>query len=144
MINAELTAELEAVFAKVGNVAQLVDIEAERWLRNVAGVYVTTDGRDRAWWWKSLAVPCRHIRYEDDGLSVLRDLLKDRTIDTDKVFLVVTDDSPPPWSIYVGVTDDLLRGLRHCRFFEFFLAAQDVGWIIFDTHHSELVVVGPP
>lgn len=91
------------------------------------------------WWWTVLGDGTTTHRYGDqDGLEVLEALLPA----ADEVTLVVTDDESRPWPALRGPLGELLRMLREMRYVEFFVVPPDTGWVVFDTHHNELVVVG--
>lgn len=137
MIDEELLAELEVAVREVGGIHSLSEGEAAACVNELANVFVT-DSKCQ-WWWESLKKPSKHIAYEsNDGLAILATLIEQES----PVVLVVTDDSLPPWPVYLGSMEGVIAVLRECRFFEFFLAAPDGSWMVFDTHMNELVVTG--
>lgn len=136
MIDDDLLVELESAVIESG-VRPMPEGQAAAVVNELASVFVT----DRAcqWWWESLAKPSKRIAYEsNDGLAVLAALVEPKC----PVVLVVTDDSLPPWPVYMGSMEGIITVLRGCRFFEYFLAASDGSWIVFDTHMNEIVLAG--
>jgi len=76
-----------------------------------------------------------------DAFSVLRSNIGDLEL----VRLVVTDDEPQPWPVFEGPLEEILVVLQETRYFEYFLVpgVNDGGrWIVFDTHHNQLVWAG--
>ena len=137
MIEEYLLKELSEASNKVGGVTFLPREKSEKILKTIADIYITD--RSSRWWWSSLSKKSKRISYKrNDGLSALRDLINIE----DQCFLVVTDDEFPPWPIYFGRIDRILEILSECRYFEYFLAAENNEWVVFDTHHNELVVSG--
>jgi hypothetical protein len=137
MIDSDLIEELDAVSAQTGGVTKLSADAAGAYVQGIATLYVADQTRLR--WWESLKVPTERFIYGDaDGLSKLAELVENQK----EVLLVVTDDEEPPWSVYGGDMRNIINILRGCRFFEYILVAQDMSWIVFDTHLNELVCAG--
>lgn len=95
---------------------------------------------NHSWWWQCLK-EARSFSYTDGdaGLNLLKNTVPDKA---QVVWLFVTDDELPPWYCISGTIDYLVEMLREHRFFEYFVADPDVSWVVFDTHHNELVTVG--
>jgi hypothetical protein len=114
---------------------------ADAVLTAVASIFVASP-ENHLWWWDSLKQPYRQLPYGDDdiALSEIRRILGDSTL----VRLVVTDDNPRPWPIFEGPVDEILRIIEDQWRFEFFLvpASDEPRWIIFDTHHNQLILGG--
>jgi hypothetical protein len=137
MVDNDLLEELEAAVRSVGGVNSLPEREAADCIRKLASSFVADSNSN--WWWESLTKPSKRIAYGSmDGVSILATLVEPKS----EVILVATDDSFPPWPVYRGCVGCVIAVLRECRFFEYFVAARDESWIVFDTHMNELVVVG--
>lgn len=133
----DLRKELTSTVAQFANIVELESADALRLLDRIADTFV--DDRARAWWWTSLSVPSVIIGYGDaDGVDVLHRLLDPGTV----VVLFVTDDEPSPWPAVQGPFAALSAVLGEMRQFEYFAVDPDCRWIVFDTHHNELVVAG--
>lgn len=111
--------------------------EGESLILEVAVKFV----RDRRhhWWWENLRELPKRIQYQDDGLALLDGILEH---DTGLLNLVITDDEEAPWPMIVGTWNDLRSYLGSLHFFEFFLFDASQSWMVFDTHHNELLVIG--
>jgi hypothetical protein len=95
--------------------------------------------RPSIWWWDSLKVPSRRIDYGDNsGLARLRAILPDRN----DLVLVATDEVAVPHGGVRGSAVQLVQLVGDCSGFEFAVVPPDLEWIVFDTHHSELVIAG--
>lgn len=137
MVDSQLIDELAAASREVGGIARMSDDAADACVQTLARVYVVNPARIH--WWESLRGSAVRTPYGDaDGLTRLAELIGKEVA----VWLVVTDDEPPPWPVYSGRVSDIIAMLRECRFCEYILAAQDMSWIVFDTHMNELVSVG--
>jgi hypothetical protein len=137
MVDRDLVDEVSAAAARLGGISRLVADEANAYVERIAEAYIADKTFLR--WWESLRTPCKRLKYSDgEGLSLLAGLVEGRN----EVILVVTDDAEPPWPIFRGKMQDIVNMLEECRYFEYFIAAQDMSWIVFDTHMNELVVSG--
>ena len=135
MMDADLLEELEEAARGATGVHRLQDDEASKRVELLAQTYVR-DGSHR-WWWQALATEAQRLPYGDeDGLSKIMKLFEAESSAT----LVITDDSAPPWPVFSGSLGQLISLLRNTRFCEYFLAASDGSWIVFDTHMNELVM----
>ncbi len=134
----------------------------ENLIEEVRGLLSTTDGarelnadeeaeviqgvRDRfvidedvRWWWTSVKPESVTLHYGDaNGLDSLRRLLPSGEV----VRLAITDDHFAPWPVIEGDVPSLLGLLGELSFFEFFVTSRTCDWVIFDTHHNDLVVAG--
>jgi hypothetical protein len=89
------------------------------------------------WWWTALKVPARIVKYDGDGLAELKACAGKAL--NESVFLIVTDDENQPW---IGINiqfGDAVKVISEGPYFEYFLTDQLVDWIVFDTHHNELI-----
>lgn len=137
MTDGDLIEELDVISAQIGGVTRLQPDLANTYVQRLADTYVAD--QTRLWWWESLKVPTKRLNYGDaDGLSELASLVASQS----DAILVVTDDKEPPWPVYSGNVQNIIRMLRDCRIFEYILVAQDMAWIVFDTHMNELVSAG--
>lgn len=137
MIDSELLGDIRKVILEIGGVYELPGDEAETFCQRLASRYV--GDRKQRWWWATLAQPSCVLRYGDrDGLAMLYNLLASKPV----IYLGVTDDEEGPWPVIVGDSRTICALLREVRFFEYFVADPDFNWVVFDTHHNELVVVG--
>ncbi|MDB5806243.1 MAG: hypothetical protein JWN73_3565 [Betaproteobacteria bacterium] len=106
----------------------------------VASAFV--EDASKVWWWDSLHSQTLTINYgERDVFAELRKLIKQ----DERVRLFVTDDEPPPWPAFEGLREEIFFLIGEQSYFEFFLVpanAIEPAWVIFDTHHDQLIVAG--
>lgn len=93
---------------------------------------------DARWWWCELP-EAEVLHYGDDEPARL---ILSRLPPQTPARLVITDDESPPWPVIAGPLRNLLDLIGEHRFFEYMLAADDASWLIFDTHHNDLVMTG--
>lgn len=137
MIGTDLIEEIDENSERIGGITRLEPSAAAVYIQRIADTYVTDPSR--LWWWDVLKVPTNRLSYGDtNGLLMLAKLVRNQR-DT---ILVVTDDNEPPWPVYSGGAESIVKMLQDCRFFEYILAAKDMAWIVFDTHMNELVIAG--
>lgn len=95
---------------------------------------------ERTWWWERLPKEAVSLPYSDEeGLDLLLNILPTPTA---PFWLFVTDDNPPPWTCIYGTGTNLIEMLREQRFFEYFIVNAGLNWMVFDTHHNTLVMLG--
>jgi hypothetical protein len=96
----------------------------------------------KIWWWDSLRSAPQVMDYGDaDVFPKILGLAGENQL----VRLVVTDDEPRPWQIFEGPLSEILSVVAEQRYFEYFITeatSQSPSWLIFDTHHNQLVVAG--
>ena len=110
--------------------AKAINMVAEKYIKN----------RTNTWWWEDLTQKSITIEYGDsDGLSLLKEIVDD---DTASVKLFITDDEPEPWPVFEGEFKAIIDTISEQRFFEYYITANDYSWVIFDTHHNSLIVLG--
>lgn len=90
------------------------------------------------WWWTSLKVSTHVYSYEEPQfIGTLSQVLRD--LKAERVFLIATDDEFSPWPVVVGGVAEILVLLEALPFFEFFVTSEFIDWVLFDTHHNELI-----
>lgn len=89
------------------------------------------------WWWQSLCKVDQRVPYGgQDGLAILEDMLQFHG----NGYIVFTGDESPPWTVIQGSFAKLMTLVRELPFIEFFLVDSEIKWVVFDTHHNELIV----
>ena len=136
-MNRTLREELLAHCQAAEGIRMLDPEEAAAFVERVAERHVLD--RHRTWWWEALVPPVERLAYgSSDGLALLESKLgRERTL-----WLAATDDEPPPWSVVRGTTRQILELLRDCRWFEYWVSDEAASFVVFDTHHQELVIAG--
>jgi hypothetical protein len=138
MLNNELNNEIGNSLASGISLHKINDGNAKDIIDNVAEQYV--NDRDFIWWWECLSKENITIDYDDGlGWNYFEKFIKPLE---QQVYIVVTDDDPEPWSIYKGSLLAVIDLLNNMWRFEYFIIAEDLSWIIFDTHHNCLVIAG--
>ncbi|MBL8996485.1 MAG: hypothetical protein JNL44_04125 [Gemmatimonadetes bacterium] len=136
MQDSELFAELEAAANAIDGVQRIPEEEAAALIHELARRHVADPSRHR--WWESLRGSAKRVPYgAGDGLAHLLSVVGRRT----GVRLFVSNEEQPPWPVYAGDVRSIIAMLGECRFFEYILAPPDLGWVVFDTHMNELIVV---
>ena len=137
-MDTELISEIRIWIDKVKNFRELNKSEAFNAVEAVAKKYI--GNRNQTWWWESLKHKSVTIKYDDsDGLMLLEKIVGN---DNAEVIFVVTDDEPEPWAVFQGNFRSIIQVISEQRFFEYFITDQNYSWLIFDTHHNSLVVIG--
>ncbi len=96
----------------------------------------------RLWWWEALREPAATFAYEgEEGLAKL-DAIVGEAPGSDPLFLFITASNFPPWTVVAGKWDDLREFVGESGFFEFFVVNHGTDWVVFDTHHNEVIVAG--
>jgi hypothetical protein len=93
-------------------------------------------------WWESLSRMPTVLPYGSESwLDVLRQALGVRG---KRFLLAITDESPPPWSVFEADLDSLLHFLCELRYCEYFVSNPELDWVLFDTHHNEIILCDSP
>lgn len=138
MIDDALMGEIERAVARVGDVTRLHQSAGEGVLDVLAARYIAD--RSKLWWWEGLRDRPVVISY---GSSLAWAWIT-RIVPSDSglTYFIPTDDEPEPWPVYVGALGSVCRVLESIWRCEYVIAAQDLSWLVFDTHHNALVVCG--
>lgn len=137
MIHADLLQELRSSLPQFPSLRELDAQTADELVERIAGRYISDP--DMIWWWGSLSKPSTTIDYgEAVSLDIIRRLLPG---DADAL-LIVTDDVAPPWPVFAGKLKSLLEYLGEQAHLEYILTDPDLSWLLFDTHHNTLVLLG--
>ena len=137
-IDPNLFKEIREIVACHQDLRELDSSEAESIVGKIVEKFV--EDVNQVWWWRSLKRESVTLPYDEaDCFGLLTRLLGSETTE---VFLIVTDDEPQPWLMFSGQFESIRTVLTELRFFEFFITNQDCSWLVFDTHHNALVVVG--
>lgn len=134
--NNELVTALREQALKHAGVTEVDAEEAAYILESLASRFVKDDSRK--WWWQALKVPATVIAYGDQDEDALA-LLTTR-IPGSLIYLIVSDDAFPPWTIFKGGKDAILEMIGEVWFFEYALANESLSWLAFDTHHNQLMI----
>ncbi len=137
MIDEELMGEVRAYVASNQSLDECLGEVAANFVEDLGGRYQRSP--NAAWWWQDLSTPSERVHYGDEDaiLLILAKLDKSQP-----ARLVITDDEAQPWPVVAGSVGELLKLVLDQRYFEYMLAAVDGSWIVFDTHHNELVFAG--
>lgn len=137
-MDTELVNEIRGLTKKINGFIELNKGDSIKAINMVAEKYIKN--RANTWWWEELAQNSITLNYEDDdGLFLLKNVVgNDNTL----VKLFITDDEPEPWPVFQGEIKMITDIISEQRFFEYFITANDFSWLIFDTHHNSLIVLG--
>ena len=121
-----------------------IEVLAPHRCASLAAQFADAFVADRAmrWWWAALRadVPTTSVAYGDaDAWAlVLQWLPEERSL-----VLLVTDEEAVPAGGVKGATADLAELVAGCPYFEYVVTDDAASFGIFDTHHNELIRVGP-
>jgi hypothetical protein len=98
------------------------------------------DDSSQRWWWTQLREQPEVLAYgEADGLAALTTVVGAH----ERAVLVFTNEDPIPDGAIAGTVSDLIELLRASAGFEYAMVAEDFSWMIFDTHHNEILISRP-
>lgn len=137
MASQELITGIRSLLGGLTTVIEIGSNESNALISDLAARFISDP--NCIWWWQSLMSKPRIVTYgNSDGLSVLSGYIHD----IENVYLVVTDDEPPPWPVFRGKFHEIRNVIGELPFFEYFVVAESKKWIIFDTHHNSLYISG--
>jgi hypothetical protein len=112
--------------------------EVQQITEKVANCFIKD--KNHLWWWESLSQSPTIIKYDNsEFLEVIGGFLGHKS---GALCLILTDDEFPPWCGIAGESEDMLAAIQELPAIEFFIVPQDIGWIVFETHHNELIIAG--
>ena len=137
MISEELSEEIDRLSSSIKSVHKINQSKAKIIIDHVFSEYIKD--RSKIWWWESLKREFILIDYKDElGWDYISNLV-DRN---EMAYFIVTDDEPEPWPVYKGSVKDIIFLLREMWRFEYIVVSENISWIIFDTHHNNLILSG--
>jgi hypothetical protein len=94
------------------------------------------------WWWTRLSFSPTTISYcgSEDFFPTLRRLASEGS----RAVLLVMGDHGMPDGAIEGSFGSLVSVVEDSVFFEFVILHPSGDWVIFDTHHNELLIGGSP
>jgi hypothetical protein len=128
------TSLLEAS-SKRPSLRRLSDAELELVCSRVSQRFV--NDADSPWWWTSLRGTVTTISYS--GPMAADAITKLVRSDETPVVLVLTNEHPRPAGAVEGPLRDVLAAVSDSIGFEYLLTTPDAAWVLFDTHHNELI-----
>jgi hypothetical protein len=118
---------------------RLTDADARPVFERVLNSFV--GGDDRRWWWEAFTGEPVSRRV-NDGWRLLTQLVPDPD---QPVWFIVEDDQLPSYPVYEATPTAIERVIGECvGFFEYYLVAKDMSWLLCENHHDHLVGVGSP
>jgi hypothetical protein len=139
MIDQALMAAIRDYLHGHTGLSELSSADSERFITRLGQLHMRS--ADAIWWWQDLKDRCEVVNYEEadaDALSLILSRLPKEL----PARLVITDDEPQPWPVIAGTVGTLVELIREQRYFEYMLAAESGSWVVFDTHHNELIFIG--
>ena len=136
--NAGVRAIVEQVCAMHPGVCELPKEDAVQLLRSVSDAH----GIDEfAYHWWEVLRESRSFHYGNEvseWYERMRSLLME--LGQYGLYMAVTDDEPPPWTVLAIEPDvPLLDIIGELQYFEYFVFSRDCARVVFDTHDNVLI-----
>ena len=136
----ELKEELQESLTALGIVPE--EIENKDYIINqILSTYV--NGNPRAWW-LSLKGKKEIIDYTDDSAYLhLVDTIKkieEKQFDPNKSIYFIIDDDNEQMYIYIMNPLCVKSVIESCQYFEYYVVALDLSWLIAENDHGQLIV----
>ncbi len=97
------------------------------------------EGVDRRWWWEAFSKPSFSRTDIQENWRHLTRLVPDSA---SSVWFIVEDDQLPYYPVYEALPDAIEEIVGDCFFFEYYLIAKDMSWLVCENHHNRLIAVG--
>jgi hypothetical protein len=97
-------------------------------------------GNPRAWWLGLKHPAERHEFPSGSGCQFVQELVP--AADDRCWFIPETEEDDLP--VYDVLIADVPRVLGRCRFFEYYLVGKNLGWLVVENDHNEVLVVELP
>lgn len=134
----ELLVSLCAAAERMSDVKPVDNRESERIIKDVASKHISDP--DVILWWTALRKQPYVVYYEENKeIQILNQIIEHNL----SIELIVTDeDDPRSGAAFRGKFDQIMEVVNEQRYFEYFLTPPDHSWLVFDTHHNELIFCG--
>jgi len=98
------------------------------------------DHPTRTWWWEGLREPqASHHAADGRGCEIAAEVVPP---ECRRIFLIGSDDDPPPWPVFDVSRSVLAKLLSECPAFEYLLTGADHSWLVGENHHNVVFAVG--
>src|SRR5689334_18923019 len=90
---------------------------------------------ERRWWWEDFRFPSTSVRFDDQkGFERIEEIVPNKR---EKVWFVVEDedDQLPFYPVYEATPEAAQAVIGECYGFEYYLIAQNLSWLLCETHH---------
>lgn len=132
--------ELEDVIKNLGINNYIVD-RSEKIISEIKHTYV--NGNPRAWW---LSLKHRHdiFSYTDDSgykniSRIVSERLNSEAVLNEQVFFIADEDNEYMYLYNIPLCF-LVHIIEGCRYFEYYVVAHDLSWLICENDHGDLIV----
>jgi len=117
---------------------KLSDYEAESLYADLVETFV--EGGDRLRWWEAFKPkPISILPDCTNGSEMLEEIIPNPD---ELIWFVAEEDGLPYFPIYEGTTKAIVRIIRECYAFEYYLIPKDKKWLLCENHHNSLIGVG--
>lgn len=143
MLNTDMSAfriELEDAIKSLGIRNYYVD-RPEKIISEIKHTYV--NGNPMAWW-LSLKNRQNTFTYTDNSgykniLRIVSEIFNDKKTINENVFFIADEDNECMY-LYNIPLQSLAGIIENCRYFEYYIVAHDLSWLICENDHGDLIV----
>jgi hypothetical protein len=114
----------------------LSDAESAQVVRQVLDKFV--GGVQRTWWWEALG-PGAVSRHVQDGFKLVAEIVP---APDEIVWFIAEDDDNSGFPVYEATPRAAQQVIGECAYFEYYLVAKDMSWLLCENHHDVLIGVG--
>ena len=116
----------------------LKDAEAETVFHQALAKFV--EGGDRRWWWEAFVG--KAVSHQvSDGWKLISRIVPRLN---EHVWFIAEEDTLPHYPVFDATPEAVEKVVGECFFFEYYLVAKDLTWLICENHHDYLIAVGEP
>ena len=95
---------------------------------------------DRRWWWEDSRFPSTSVWFNDQkGFERIEKLIPNQR---EKVWFIVEDNQLAFYPVYEATPEAAKAVIGECYGFEYYVIAQDLSWLLCETHHANLIAIG--
>jgi hypothetical protein len=99
-----------------------------------------TGGVDARWWWEHFTLPVASARFTDGkGFARIRSIVPDAD---ERVWFVAEDDQLLYFPVYETTPAVAQQVIGECYYFEYYLIAKDLRWLLCENHHDTVMALG--
>jgi hypothetical protein len=119
-------------------VRQLPPAESEATYREALKQFVSSG--DRRWWWEAFDRPCSSAAFESgDGWRHIPQIAPNPD---ELVWFIAEDSQLPHYPVFETSPRVASQVIGECYGFEYYLVSKDYSWLVCETHHNVVFVIG--
>jgi hypothetical protein len=137
-IKDEINEAIKTLVIDKNEFVELENVFAKQLLNKIEDHFVEL--KNKRWWWECFRYPFTSVNFNNNrSFTYLSKVVPNPK---EKVWFIAEEDQLPFFPIYEGNTETIERIIGECYAFEYYLVDKTFNWLLCETHHNDLIVIG--